>query len=161
PASGPRGTPWSPFRLLCQFCDVCDGLLWTNGRSADVIEDEAVLLQFVALLEEEPTRGVLRVHDIRITGLGKTEDREGPVHAGVRTHLEREDLERHVRQLGHLDQPPELAAHHLVPAHRPTYHRLIEHHPQIDRIVLRQQRLTAQSDTHPLMYLIGGEVRTG
>src|SRR5690606_2690919 len=124
------------------------------GRRSDVIEDEAVLLQFVTLLQEEPTRGILRVHDIRITGLREAEDREGAVHAGVRPHRERQDLERHVRQFRHLDQVFELVTHYLVPAHRTAYHRLIEHHPQIDRIILRQQRLTAQTDTHPLLHLL-------
>ena len=50
----------------------------SHGRCLNVIEDGDVLLQLVALLQEEPTGGVLRVHDIRITGSGNPRIVKGP-----------------------------------------------------------------------------------
>ena len=55
----------------------------------------------------------------------------------------------------------ELAAHDRSSADRAAQHSLVQHHPEIDRVILSDQRLAAYTDTHPFFHLGDADVRAG
>ena len=53
----------------------------------------------------------------------------------------------------------DLLPQHACAADRPVKHRLVQHYPQVERVILSKQRLAGHSDVHPTVQFCLGDVR--
>ena len=74
-------------------------------------------------------------------------------------HVERHDLQRHVRVVGHLQQVLDLLAHDRGVAHRAAQHGLVQRGPQPRRAGPRQQPLAAHPQLDPPVQLVPADRR--
>ena len=83
------------------------------------------------------------------------EDGELAVHPGVLAAGEWQNLERHVRLLGRLDQPPELLGHHRRAADLAAGHRLVQDHLVPGSVLPREHRVPVDAQLQPAVDVVG------
>ena len=98
---------------------------------------------------------MLDVDHVGQVALGEPHDAERARFRGVDTGGERDDLDGHVRAVGHLQEVLQLAAHDAGPPGRAAQHRLVQHGPQVHRLRLAQQGLAGHPQPDPLIDLGG------
>src|SRR5689334_16798571 len=103
-----------------------------------MIKNFVVLPELFFLLQKQSARGVLREYHVGIGRIVVPEDREGTLHRDVRTDRERQHLDGDVRQPAGRDETIELGAHYRSATHKAAEDRLIQHHPEIEWIILYQ-----------------------
>src|SRR5258705_11146663 len=114
-----------------------------------MVENVVVLPELFVLLEKQPARGVLREHNIGIGSVVVPEDRERTVHRDMRADRERQHLHGDIRQPPRLEEAAQLDAHHRSATHQTVEDRLVEYYPQVEWIILYEQRLSGHPDVHP------------
>ena len=81
------------------------------------------------------------IHDVIHHGLVKFQENEGAIHPHMRSYVHWNDLERDFRQLGDLDYPRQLGAHHGGPADGTAQGLFIEEAAKERAAVLLEQSL--------------------
>src|SRR5205809_3251406 len=119
-----------------------------------MLEYKSIPADIAPFFQKKLAGHAVDVDDIRDRRLGELHKDKGTGHAGVRAGAERYDLQRDLRELGRLQEIPELPAHHSPAADLAPQRGFVDDPPQLERAVAAQDVLPLHPDLDPALDLV-------
>ena len=130
-----------------------DRFLWSQGKFAQPIEGEGVLICLGFAFDEQLVRQIFQVDNLGGRGSREVQERKGSRDSYVRSHTEGQDLDYNVRISGHIDQVRYLLGHHIGAAYLTLQRAFIQDYPELQRSIASQQSLSCQASLDSPGYL--------